>query len=238
MIYLFPPRPLETAAVSIRLVSQWSFTHLYPAGRLKLLNDGTQTITWTVSSATDGTLVDKDTNLELSYLFWEAAPDLRTPTSPPASPVLIDEAMTLGDDFDPANPSLESHSPTSVLLPFAELLPYLDKVLKGLALHTAARNDFITYWLPALSKQSFVALRFLSSAAYERAAELRVEPAPCVTTRVFMLFRGVRAEEVRNWEAASTRLGQIDWCDVVGVRDEAWDVSQFRVLEWGGMEVL
>ncbi|KAI1797047.1 hypothetical protein LXA43DRAFT_500372 [Ganoderma leucocontextum] len=54
-----------------------------------------------------------------------------------------------------ANPTLAPDTPTAVLLPFA---PYLDRVLK--------RNDFISYWLPALSKKPYVALRFLPQRAY------------------------------------------------------------------------
>ena len=81
---------------------------------------------------------------------------------------------------------------------------------------SAARNDFITYWLPALSKKPYVALRFLPQAVYERAAELRVEPKPDVVTRAMMLFRGVGEGEVLLWADASTcgdcRLGSRRRC--------------------------
>ena len=135
-------------------------------------------------------------------------------------------------DFDPATPS-------AVLLPFTELLPYLDRTLKALSLHPAARNDFITYWLPLLSKQPFVALRFVPQAAYERAAEMVVDPAPDVVTRVMMLFRGVPAAEADSppWSAARDRVGKVEWATVVGIKPEAADKGHFRVLEWGAIEV-
>ncbi len=63
-------------------------------------------------------------------------------------------------------------------------------------------------------------------------------PRPDVVTRVFMLFRGVAAEEVNLWAAAGDRVGTVDWAEVVGVRPGARDASVFRVLEWGAKEVL
>ncbi|PIL28581.1 hypothetical protein GSI_08622 [Ganoderma sinense ZZ0214-1] len=235
VIYLLPPRPIPDATVSVSLVSQWSFSHVYPLAAPKQLEDGRQCIEWTVSVQPDGTLVEKHTNTELAYLFWEAESNPSLPPSPPLGP-----ADTFAEHFNPAYPVLDCDTPTAVLLPFAELLPYLNASLKKLSLHTAARNDFITYWLPKLVKKPFVALRFLPQPVYERAAALEVTPKPDVVTRVFMLFRGVSAEDaVRpTWSAARARVSEVDWVKAVGVDDGAWDESRFRVLEWGGMEVL
>ena len=151
----------------------------------------------------DGTLTDKDMGLELSYLFWEALsnPDLTRPPSPPSSPVGTDELVRMAppEVFDPAFPHLEPHSPAAVMLPFSQLLPYLDCVLNDLTLYTSARNDFITYWLPALSKKPYVALRFLPQVGYERAAELEVVPTPDMVTRVFMLLRVIDEGQVDAW---------------------------------------
>ena len=250
VVYLFPPRALPEVAVSVHLVPQWSFTHIYPLVEPQLQPDGRQAISWTVSASPDGTLVEKGTALELSYLFWEAAAHRAAPPSPPLSPAdshTLQHTSAPAHDrvqdheyFDPASPLLDPSSPTAVLLPFAALLPYLDGALKQLTLHTAARNDFITYWLPLLSKQPFVALRFLPQPVYERAAELVVRPAPDVVTRVMMLFRGVPAADAESeeWFAARSRVREVDWANVVGVKPEAVDESRFRVLEWGAIEVL
>jgi hypothetical protein len=93
-------------------------------------------------------------------------------------------------------------------------------------------------------KYEYIALRFIAQDAYERAAELRIVPAPDVVTRVFMLFRGVAVGDLGLWEAASARAagtgadGPSLWADVVGVDSaRAADSRLFRVLEWGGMEV-
>ena len=123
---------------------------------------------------------------------------------------------------------------TAVPLPFSNLSPYLNTTLKRLWLPTAVWNDFITYWLSKL------AIHFLPQSAYERAAKLDVKPKPDVVTRVFMLFRGVAAEdaEEKMWYAARTRVGEVDWVEVIGVHVGARDENRFRVLEWGAMEVL
>ena len=100
----------------------------------------------------------------------------------------------------------------------------------------------LRYWLPDLLKHEYVALRFLSQASYEQAAQMRVSPAPDVVTRVFMLFRGVAADDLELWEQAAARASAEDgatfWTQVVGVdMARASDRGLFRVLEWGGMEV-
>ncbi|KAI1782991.1 hypothetical protein LXA43DRAFT_374932 [Ganoderma leucocontextum] len=234
VIYLFPPLTIPSATVTVRLSPQWAFTHLYPIPESanRPGNGSRDVVAWSVSASPDGTLVERRTGLELSYLFWEAD------TQPHAPPIF--ESDTALEKFDPAYPSLTPDLSTAVVLPFSELLPYLDRTLKSLSLHTAARNDFVTYWLPKLSRKPFIALRFLPQAAYERAASLDVDPKPDVVTRVFMLFCGLAADEAMSttWEEARVRAGTVNWVSVVGVRKEAWDGMLFRVLEWGAMEVL
>ena len=71
---------------------------------------------------------------------------------------------------------------------------------------------------------------------------MHVSPAPDVVTRVFMLFRGVRSDNVDLWASAAARAiaedGATFWAKVVGVDAvRASDCTLFRVLEWGGIEV-
>ena len=71
---------------------------------------------------------------------------------------------------------------------------------------------------------------------------MRVSPAPDVVTRVFMLFRGVRSDNVGVWALAAARAtaedGATFWTKVVGVDAvRASNRTLFRVLEWGGIEV-
>jgi len=140
-----------------------------------------------------------------------------------------------------------------------KITPYLDKALLGLGLHTEARTSFITYvllrlflmwlfshlviryWLPAFLKHQNIALRFVPQAAYHRAAPLDVSPAPDVITRIFMIFRGVKDDELDEWTRARESVDKdvSFWQDVVGVDvQKALNTNLFRVLEWGGMEVV
>ena len=112
VIYLLPPKPLESVTVSLRLVHQWSLTHIYPPLQPTRLDDGRQSITWSVSASPDGSLVEKGSNLELSYLFWEASAEHKVDDAT-ASPGTHSDGT---EHFDPAHPSL---SPESPLRPWA-----------------------------------------------------------------------------------------------------------------------
>ena len=159
------------------------------------------------------------------------------PTSRPSSPSLdrASEFSPMASDVSPSD---------SVLLPVDTIPGYLDKALTALDLHVEARTSFITYWLPSLLKHKFVALRFVPQAAYEQAAQLEITPRPDVVERIFMLFKGVDTNALSMWRTAEERAARdvSAWRDVVGLKHEAGrlmgDESLFRVLEWGGMEVL
>lgn len=58
-----------------------------------------------------------------------------------------------------------------------------------------------------------------------------------------MLFKGVPVNQLVDWENATKRAEDSSdlcrWLDIVGVNNvAAQDRNLFRVLEWGGMEVL
>lgn len=79
--------------------------------------------------------------------------------------------------------------------------------------------------------------------AYEKSAPLAVTPAPDVTVRIFMLFRGLKDEELvdQTWGRAVEKSNKDVniWRDIVGVDQRSLDdKTLFRVVEWGGMEVL
>lgn len=73
---------------------------------------------------------------------------------------------------------------------------------------------------------------------------MEISPSPDVTTRVFMLFKGVKGDEAMCWRAASAEMAEDDAyrCrGVVGVDAKSLadtSASLFRVVEWGGMEVV
>ncbi|KAH8986746.1 hypothetical protein EDB92DRAFT_1801755 [Lactarius akahatsu] len=239
VIYLYPPSSLADVTVDLALAPSWRFSAVHPPPRTTVPPGEphtAQSLTWMVAAEPNGTLVDKTSGIEVSYLYWEAiaTPQPVTPGASRATTPITD-ILT----FDPARPSVNPGD--SVLLPTSKVPGYLDLALKALTLHTEARTSFITYWLPDMLKHEYVALRFVAQDAYEQAAPMRIVPAPDVVTRVFMLFRGVPVGDLGLWEAASARAhadGARLWADVVGVDAvRAADSGLFRVLEWGGMEV-
>ncbi|ORY88615.1 hypothetical protein BCR35DRAFT_288833 [Leucosporidium creatinivorum] len=235
VIYLFPPSALNSVRVDLTLVPEWTFSAMYPLSDITRGKNGTSSTSWTVAASPDGNHVDKASSLSLSYLFWEA----HAPSLPPSPPLLPSDApLPLPSAaFNPGRPSLNRSN--AALLPFTSFLSHLDKALTSLSLHTSARNDFVTFWLPSFvrihERGQQIAFRFLEQEAYEQAARLEVEPKPDVVIRVFLLFKGVSEEESEGWRKAE----EVDWVKEVGVeQDKFGDEKLFRVLEWGGMEVV
>jgi hypothetical protein len=75
VIYLYPPSNLADVTVELLLTSSWQFSAIYPPP-LPTLPPGehqtAQSLTWAVSAEPGGTLTDKTTGTEVSYLYWEA----------------------------------------------------------------------------------------------------------------------------------------------------------------------
>ncbi|KAJ7177123.1 hypothetical protein C8R46DRAFT_1078198 [Mycena filopes] len=235
IIYLYSPVEIE-ATVALILTREWSFSAIYPVVPTKIIpSNAGQRIQWDVRTHLDGTLTETTTGLDVAYLFWEAHTDHGIPPSPPASPVL--ENLGTTESFSPLTSDLSPAD--SVLIAVDSITPYLDKVLLALGLRTEARTSFITYWLPSFLKHKYVALRFVPQAAYEASAALDISPTPDVVTRVFMLFKGIADDALSGWSEADAVNDGEHWRKVVGVDVErAADATLFRVLEWGGMEVL
>ncbi|KAG8702734.1 hypothetical protein FRC09_004573 [Ceratobasidium sp. 395] len=239
VIYLFPPVPTSNIRVELSLANTWEFSAIYPPTPVLPEShqgvSGCQSITWNVDAKPDGTLLDHRTSRMSSYLFWEAHAKLASPLSPvssrPTSPT-----RNVSGAFDPSRPTLTPMN--SVLLPFEKVAGYVDDALMALGLHTEARCFFITYWLPYLQVHEHIALRFLPQTDYEAAAPMNISPVPDVTTRVFMLFRGVKESEIDLWEQVKAAQNPGIWQDVVAVDTDLIQNSKlFRVLEWGGMEI-
>ncbi|GAA5890595.1 hypothetical protein JCM6882_002974 [Rhodosporidiobolus microsporus] len=232
VIYLFPPTPLPNVQVNLTLSPQWHFSALYPVCNVIKSKDGSSSVVWTVDAVPEGQLVDKENGLDLSYLFWEA--EATRSTTPSSAPSLTSNGIPA---FDPSNPSLTPSD--GAVLSLSLFLPYLDKTLFNLSLHTSARTDFIAFWLPHFNRLAstgkHIAFRFLPQRVHKQAASLEVEPRPDVVTRVFLLFKGVDVSETGKWRKAES----VDWVKEVRVDpDEVANEALFRVLEWGGMEVV
>ncbi|KAJ6549872.1 hypothetical protein B0H19DRAFT_1264764 [Mycena capillaripes] len=238
VIYLYSPTE-TTVSVALTLTREWNFSAIYPVVPTKPSPSGTgERIQWNVCTHLDGSLTELNTGLDVTYLFWEAHINHGIPPSPPASPALAH--FNTAQSFSPLTSDLSPAD--SVLIAVHDITPYLDKVLLALGPHTEARTSFITFVFFSFSKPSHthVALRFVPQAAYETTAALDIQPVPDVVTRIFMLFKGVDDGALGEWKEAKPTAGDAErWRRVVGGDfHRALNAALFRVLEWGGMEVL
>jgi hypothetical protein len=75
IIYLYPPISLSDVNVELHLAPSWHFSAIYPPPQTPLQSGEHQTaqsLTWAIAAEPSGTLVDKTTGTEVSYLYWEA----------------------------------------------------------------------------------------------------------------------------------------------------------------------
>ncbi len=127
---------------------------------------------------------------QYSYLFWEGIPD--------------------------AEYSID----TGYCVAKKDLIPFLEARLSELGLNARERNDFITYWLPELSKNKYNVISF-DATNYTSGARLKIKPAPDTLIRVFMTFSGSdRAVKVK-----------------APAKNRAVVRKGFTVVEWGGSEL-
>jgi hypothetical protein len=170
VIYLYPPSRLPDVTVELLLTSSWSFSAIYPLPQTAITSSekqiAGQSLTWTVEAEPDGTLVDKTSGTEVSYLYWEATYVMLFCVARPTAINLFffprifgfssansrlatpdaSRATTPVEDIETFDPSRPSLSPgDSILLPIGKIPSYLDAALKALTLHTEARTSFITY---------------------------------------------------------------------------------------------
>ncbi|KAG8960039.1 hypothetical protein FRC00_000951 [Tulasnella sp. 408] len=258
IIYLYPPTTIK-ATVELVLSLGWSLSAVYPIPPgLKPTRSASESadygrvVQWNVTARPDGTMSVNTANdaVEATYLFWEAETHPQ-PLQVEGSKISRLPSPVEDTEFDSPKeftPGSSQCSPQdSVLLPVDEVPDYLDKALLALGLHTEGRTSFITFWLPSILKHDYIALRFIHQYDLNAAAKLQISPTPDVVTRIFMLFQGVPSSELEHWkggmgqgkESKKASVGTM-WRDAVGVEaeDRQKDEKLFRVVEWGGMEVL
>jgi hypothetical protein len=75
VIYLYPSSSLADVTVELALTSSWRFSAVHPPPRTTIPPGEphtAQSLIWSVSAEPNGTLVDKISGMEVSYLYWEA----------------------------------------------------------------------------------------------------------------------------------------------------------------------
>lgn len=127
---------------------------------------------WFVKTNKDGSLANLSNQKNYPYLFWEGD----------------QENLSFKQENGIYNGSLINKE---------ELIPFLTSTLNEIGLNFKERSDFITYWAPKMMDKNYVFVQFLCDKAYEsEIAELRIEPAPQSSKRVFMLFKGFDDDQI------------------------------------------
>ncbi|KAJ7121367.1 hypothetical protein C8R44DRAFT_919708, partial [Mycena epipterygia] len=228
-IYLFSPHVVD-ASVGLTLTREWNLSVIYPVVPAKRAPNGRETIQWDTRTHPDGSLTECTTSPDVAYLFWEALTNHTTPISPPDSPVLGQSAHA---SFSPTTCDLSPAD--SILLAVTEVTPYLD----------AAVHARPTYRDPHVVLASITAETRICRAAVRSLGGVRNGCAAGYYARArrdharVHGLKGCHARTSRGVETECRRGGPARWRALVGVDVErALDPALFRVLEWGGMEVL
>ncbi|KAJ7113656.1 hypothetical protein C8R44DRAFT_630947 [Mycena epipterygia] len=146
VIYHFSPTAVDLSRTPLSPAGDRSV--IYPVVQQKKSIAGGGTIEWQVRVHPDGTLTERNTGLDVAYLFWEALTNPDVPMTPPGSPLLgqlqveLRVAQSESESFSPTTCDLTSAH--SVLLPVSAITLYLDETFRELGLHTEARTSFIT----------------------------------------------------------------------------------------------
>jgi hypothetical protein len=145
--------------------------------------------TWKMIAMPDGALFDPKTEKRYSYIFWEAAnPGLLAIDENKAFCVRGDEAEN-----------------------------FLENAAMKFGLNDKERTDFVSYWIPSLSRNAVSLVQFLSADECAAYATMDIQPKPDAEIRLFMIFKAVpKVMKVGNPVLPELRRGK------------------FTVVEWGG----
>lgn len=116
---------------------------------------------WSVTASPNGELVNKSDNSLHYYLFWEG------------------NAYKNNWDFS-----------EGFVVKGKDIEKFLLEKLPQLGLNPREYNDFITYWAPELSQNSYNLITFAAE-EYDAIAELEITPKPDTVVRVHMVWKAI-----------------------------------------------
>lgn len=145
---------------------------------------------WQVKSYPDGTLVDESAGRSYDYLFWEG--DIR---------------------------QAEWDKNEYFCVAGSETAAFLEEYLEAAGLNASETDDFVSFWLPRMQGNSYNIIYFQTS-AYEKIAELTIDPIPDTLIRVYMVF-----------EPSLERI------ESTGVMPSTPSREGFTAVEWGGSDM-
>ena len=140
----------------------------------------------------NGDLIDLDTDRRLYALYWEGEGDF--------DDIKFDEGFVVSSE---------------------ESARFLEEKLELLGLNYKESEEFITYWLPKLEKNSFNYIYFMSTEEIEKDMPIDISIKPDTTIRIRMIFHGLEQYETVQEQ----------------ILEPAPERSGFTLVEWGGSEI-
>ena len=148
---------------------------------------------WDVIAEQNGQIFDKKTNRYYSSLFWDGTIDFP------------EEHYKYDDGF---------------IVPKEKLTEFFIEKLGYIGLNNQETNDFIQYWLPILERNKYNFIHFLVNEKCNEIADLKVNPKPETSIRIYMEFYGLE-----NYINCNEQ--QLPKTERKG----------FTLIEWGGADV-
>lgn len=148
---------------------------------------------WDVIAEQNGQIFDKKTNRYYSSLFWDGTIDFP------------EEHYKYDDGF---------------IVPKEKLTEFFIEKLGYIGLNNQETNDFIQYWLPILERNKYNFIHFLVNEKCNEIADLKVNPKPETSIRIYMEFYGLE-----NYINCNEQ--QLPKTERKG----------FTIIEWGGADV-
>ena len=148
---------------------------------------------WEVIAEPNGQIFDKKTNRYYNSLFWDGTIDFPK------------EHYEYNDGY---------------VVPKEKLAEFLIEKLEYVGLNNQETNEFIQYWLPILERNKYNFIHFLVNEKCNEIADLKINPKPETSIRIYMEFYGLENFINCNEQQLSKT-----------------ERKGFTLIEWGGADV-
>jgi hypothetical protein len=148
---------------------------------------------WEVIAEPNGQIFDKKTNRYYNSLFWDGTIDFPK------------EHYEYNDGF---------------VVPKEKLAEFLIEKLEYVGLNNQETNEFIQYWLPILERNKYNFIHFLVNEKCNEMADLKINPKPETSIRIYMEFYGLE--------------------NFINCNEQQLPKTKrkgFTLIEWGGADV-
>jgi len=253
VIYLYSPVP-QQATVTVVLPQDELFVELDPLPNVgdekdepSRKDETRKQVSWCVQTQTSGRLqLCRPDSVPSTSASTSISTTTSTLTTAVTYPYLFWESMRPdGKDFkekegkgEDMTFEIDVKDPRTVLVQREELPVWLKSSLLSFGLSTTECEDFLTYWIPLMSKKECLLVRFLSLGEIEsHVASLVVEPLPQLVNRVFMVYRYPLSDELTQAKGVEDGKGKGE--ETLGDKSKTGlGVERgLKVVEWGGCDL-